>query len=333
MTLRQLSQLANVSISTVSKALNNADDVAEGTRARVLELAQAHGYTKHLHTAAAPSRQGLVIAVLYSDITSNYYTTLLKVFDDYITEQGGLMVSSSARFSTQRIIQLCEFYAASGMVDGIVCISPFNIFGELPQPALPMVGISYPSYESHPFDYVCVDDDVGIDDAIRCLRELGHTRIGYLGEPYTWYRQQSFEKAMRRYGLQVEESFVTVSKHRFELAGHDGARVLLAQDELPTAVFAAYDDLAVGAAQVFNDAGLRIPEDISIAGVDNTMRTLRDKQVLASVNCHIEDQVEITLGLLLKKIENPQFTAIQNVNLRTEFVCRSTVGPPPPAKR
>jgi DNA-binding LacI/PurR family transcriptional regulator len=304
MTLKDLASIAGVSVSAVSKALNNSTDVSSETRERVLALAQMHGYAKKSRRKAARKDGPLTIAIIYSDITSNYYTKLIEAFDMRISDMGGILVTSSARFQSERIVRLCQFYEQSGMVDGIICISPFNVFGEIGAPDLPMVGISYPSREYHAFDYLCVDDAVGIAEAVTTFQRLGHTRIAYLGEKYTWYRRQSFEEAMQRNKLGVDPRLVIISEERFEQAGYDTARRLLQIGELPTAILAAYDDVAFGAAQVLMDAGFRIPDDISVAGIDNTLRALHNNQVLGSVNCHIDDQVEIALNLLQRKINS-----------------------------
>lgn len=328
-TLKELAGLAGVSISTVSKALRGESDIGQETQERIRELAEQQGYRRVIRKRAREKAEGLTIAMIYSDIVSRYYSRLLAQFDDGVTEKGGILLSSCARFETRRMVELCEYFDRSGAVDGLICVSPVNVLGEIPKPALPMVGISYPNTESHPFDCLSVDDGLGIEEAICCFQQNGHSKIAFIGETFTEHRRQFFVDSMRRHGLSVPEQYLYVSKERFEQAGYEGMRQLLAGGNAPTAVLAAYDDIALGAAHAAHEAGLRIPEDLSIAGIDNTMISIEDNKILASVNCHMEEQVEITLGLLTKKIQEPEFTAVQNVNLRTEFVPRSTVGPAP----
>lgn len=326
MTLKELANIARVSVSTVSKALNNSNDIGENTKQRILDLANTYGYNKSVKKRKRPLGGGPTIAVVYSDITSNYYSRLLEMFDNHITEMNGLMIMGSARFATKRIIELCRYFETTETVDGIVCVSPFNVFGDIPQFSIPMVGLSYPSFETHPYDYICVNDGVGIDEGVACFKKHGHEKIAFLSEELTPHRLDFFLDSMKKQGLAVDQSLIRVSENRFEQAGFEMMSDLIEKGDIPTAVFAAYDDIAVGAAKAIDEAGLKIPEDISIAGIDNTMCMLSDHHMLASVNCHMEEQVDIAVSMLLKKVKNPDFKVIQNVNLRTSFMERNTIG-------
>ena len=324
-TLKELAKIANVSVSTVSKALNNSNDIAENTKLRIVDIAIRNGYIKAQKKKNSTTKNGPVIAVIYSDITSNYYSRLMDIFDTHIANLNGLLLMSCAEFETKRIIQLCRFFESIEKVDGIICVSPFNVFGDIPRSTLPMVGLSYPSFETHPFDYICVDDGVGIDEGVACFKKYGHSRIAFLSEGFTPHRLQFFKDSMKRHGLTVDPSLIRVSDKRFEQAGHEMMQDILETGNIPTAVFAAYDDIAVGASQAILESGLSIPEDISIAGIDNTMCLLNGHNMLSSVNCHMEEQVDIAINLLLKKVNEPDFKVFQNVNLRTSFAERNTI--------
>lgn len=333
-TLREMAEIAGVSISAVSKALNNSSDINRETREKILTIAKARGYIKKQKNGfikVTNSNRPMTIAIIYSDIVSNYYTKLLEEFDKRISEMGGIMLMSSAQFKTERIIELCNFYQNTGIVDAIILISPFNSFGQIPATNIPMIGISYPSNEYHEFDYLCVDDAIGIADGIAKLKSLGHTKIAYFGEKYTWYRQQYFENAMKACKLKVFSSLIFVStEERFEKAGYDTATRMLKQGNIPTAIFASYDDVALGAAEVLKASGYRIPEDISICGIDYTQRQVIPGMPISSVNCHIETQVDIAINTLLRKIANDNkltTTAVQNINLKTEFMITNSIGP------
>lgn len=326
-TLRELSAIAGVSVSTVSKAINNSSDISDETKLRVQQLAQQYGYTPPRRHAAEQRRDGPVIAMIYSDTTSNYYTRVIEAMDERVNEKGGLLIMGNASFDTRRIVELMNYFQSIPSVDGIVVVSALNVFGNLPRARLPLVGISYPSFETHPFDYICVNDGVGIDEAVEYLVRKGHRRIAFISEPFTSHRLEFFENAMRLRNIEPEPGLIRVSRRRFYDAGYECMKEILDQGEPPTAVFAAYDDIAVGAAQAIREAGLRIPQDVSVLGIDNTRQTVAYHQELASVDCHIGDQVSIALALLTKRIRGHDFSAVQNVSLHTNFVERETVGP------
>lgn len=326
-TLRELSAIAGVSVSTVSKAINNSTDVGEETKLRVQRLAQQYGYTPPHRCFGKSGHDGPVIALIYSDVTSNYYTRVIETLDERVREKGGLLIMGNASFDTSRIIGLMNYFQSRQSVDGILLLSALNIFGEIPRARLPLVGISYPSFEAHPFDYICVNDGVGIDEAVDCLVGKGHRRIAFISEPFTAHRLEFFKSAMRLRNIEPDPALIRVSPHRFYDAGYECMKEILAAGEPPTAVFGAYDDIAVGAAQAIREAGLHVPEDVSLLGIDNTLQTVSYHRVLASVDCHISDQVGIALALLMKRINGHDFSAVQNVSLHTNFVKHDTIAP------
>ena len=173
-----------------------------------------------------------------------------------------------------------------------------------------------------------LNEESGLDEAIRTLIEHGHRRFAYLGERYSGKRHATFRKIMERYGIREEDRYEAISDLRYEEAGYRLMSELLKQDWIPSAIFCDYDDMAVGAGQAITEAGFRIPEDFSIVAVDNSELVLQDRKVISSVDCNINDQVDIALALLHKRIKDPN-TAIQNVSLLSKFICRDTVGPCP----
>lgn len=328
-TLKELALEAGVSISTVSKALNDSTDISATTKDRILQLAKDRNYKKKSRQPNGQfNREKQVIAVIYSDFVSRYYTMVLKEFYMRLTEMDALMLMSSAHFKTENINELCQFYVKSGMVDGIVILSASNIFGDVPACGLPMVGISYPSTEYHDFDHICVDDATGIYDGLKALKKLGHTKIAYIGETYTWYRRQYFEEAMKDLNLPIHEKYIVENNFRFELAGQKAMEKLMLLDDKPTAIFAAYDDIAAGAFQVLNEEGYKVPEDFSLCGIDATMREIGRNKPIASVNCHIEAQVDTALNILFRKINRLSSTeTVQNISLKPQFITTDTIGP------
>lgn len=327
-TLRELSEIAGVSISTVSKAINNSRDIGLETKLRVQQIAQQYGYVPSKRRFNSDRHHGgPVVAVIYSDLTSSYYSRLIESLDERVHEMGGHLVMANAGFDTVRIIENMNYFQSIPSIDGILIISALNVFGELPRVRVPLVGISYPSLEIHPFDHLCVNDGVGIDEAVDTLHKKGHRRIAFISEPFTAHRLDFFKRSMARRNIEIDPKLIRVSSERFFEAGYECMKEILRETEAPTAVFGAYDDIAMGALQAIREAGLRVPEDISLLGIDDTRQSIGDCRILASVDCHIADQADIALGLLIRKIKEHDFSAVQNVSLHTNFVEHDTVAP------
>lgn len=339
LTLKQLAKLAGVSTSTVSKALNNSPDISGETKRQIVDLAAKHSYQKKFRkkSASRPGISGPKIGLIYSDVVSRYYSKLIQAYNIKIQDMGGVLVSCDARFSTERAALLCNYLDQQCHVDGLISIYGSCDLSALPKTRAPLVGsvgikaIDTLINGSFPCDYICINAKTGLTQAIDCLISYGHKDIAYIGEIHSHARHVLFEDIMKQYGLDIRPGFIRTTDLRFEEAGFEMMHAILSEGLRPTAVVCGYDDIAVGAAKAIFEAGLRIPEDISLVGYDNTQVRLYNGKMLASINSFIEDQVSIVMAMLMKRISCPGDRAIQNVSLQTAFVPYETVGPAPEA--
>ena len=335
MTLKELAIEANVSTSTVSKALNNSPDISEETKKFILDLAEQHGYRKKYRKKAAtkPGFSGPKIGLIYSDVVSRYYSRLIQTYSDKISAMGGILLACDAQFSNERITMLCNFLDQQCQVDGIISIMGSCDLSAMPKTRAPLlcnVGVkAMPSLINgdYAFDYICINAKTGMTQAIEYLVRNGHKNIAYLGESHSTNRRLLFEDIMGQLGLPIQEGYVRSTSLRFEEAGYRMMREMLQEGLRPTAVLCCYDDIAVGAAKAAQEAGLRIPEDLSLIGYDDTRQRIYNQKMLASISSFIDDQVSIGVAMLMKRISTTTSTAVQNVSLQTAFMPYETVGP------
>ena len=299
-------------------------------KAYIVKLAQEQGYTKRSAVSGTGTAfSGLRVGILFTDQTSKYYSHLLMRFNERIAEEKGIVFTVDTLFSDQRAEDICHYFEKTRIVDGVICIAALdnNLIPE--QFRVPIVSCSViPVMETYSYDYIFINEETGIDEAIRTLIENGHKRFAYLGERHSEKRHATFKKIMERYGIAEKDRYEAISDLRYEKAGYQLMKELLKEPSIPPAIFCDYDDMAVGAGQAIMEAGFRVPEDFSLVAVDNSELVLPDRKMIASVDCNINDQVDIALALLHKRIKDPN-TAIQNVSLLSKFVNRETVGPPP----
>lgn len=335
LTLKQLAMLAGVATSTVSKALNNSPDISEETKRQIVELAMQNGYQKKFRkkSTSKPGISGPKIGLIYSDVVSRYYSKLIQAYSNKIRSMGGILLACDAQFSAEQAAVLCNYLDQQCHVDGIISIYGSWNPAALPKTRAPLVGnvgikaIDALVEGSLPFDYICVNARTGLTQAIECLISNGHRDIAFLGETRSSTRRALFEEIMRQHDLPIQPGLLRTTDLRFEDAGYEMMHALLEEGLRPTAVVCGYDDIAVGAAKAIFEAGLQIPEDISLVGYDNTRVRLYNQKMLASVNCYIEDQVSIVMAMLMKRISGPPGRAIQNVSLQTTFEPYETIGP------
>jgi DNA-binding LacI/PurR family transcriptional regulator len=275
-TIADVAREAGVSKGLVSFALNDRPGVSPETRARILGVAGALGWTPSLRGRSLSSKRsfalGLVMArdpeVLGSD---PFFTSFLAGVETILAPQGLALVLSVVPDATTEL-QTYRTLVTDGRVDGVFVTDLRHDDARIPHLAelgLPAVTLGRPDQPS-PFPAVCIDDTNGIADTVRHLAALGHTRIAHVaGSPAMLHgsrRRAAFTQAMRDAGLpdgQVIETDFSIS------AGADATRRLLGDPVPPTAIVFANDPMAIAGIGVASELGVRVPHDLSITGFDD----------------------------------------------------------------
>lgn len=315
MTMNELAKLANVSPSAVTKAFSGAPDISDQTREHIFKVAKAQGcYGKFIKMKYSKP----VIAVVCPELYGGLYPRYVKTFRNFIEEQGGIAVMGDYNFSYEKQAELIEYFASYLQVDGIFC---FDIKSPLKK------GIDVPviSLGSHNVEGVLAvgrDDSFSLGEAVELLKNKGHKNIAFFGETRTHKKAEVFEKSVK--GKVKGEIFR--SDLRFEEAGYDCAEKMLAHKEEFTAVICAYDDIAVGAVNCFKSRGLRIPEDISVIGMDNNVICEHTDPPLASIDIQFDKVCKEAWELYLKKKENKYYHPKTMPVVSSRLIVRESIG-------
>ena len=314
MTMRELAKLANVSISTVSKAFCDADDVSAETKEHIFALAREHGCFGKYYKGKYHKK---IIAIICPELKSNYYTGFLERLQSLIEASGGICVISADRFDARRQAELIEYYASYLKVDGLI------VFG---MRAAPKKGYTTPivsllGASDGLVDAVCIDLDSAIRDAIQTLRDFGHTKIAFFSETLTTSKADSF-RAYAPKGSPILKSFL-----RFEEAGEACTAELLLKHPDVTAIICAYDNIAFGAMHALKAQGRKVPEDISVIGIDNIPLAEHTETTLTSIDCNPDEVCRITWDLLQKKLQSPYFRARQSIVIKPGLILRESIAP------
>lgn len=317
MTMRELARLANVSISTVSKAFGDADDICDETKERIFALAKQYGcYGKYYKGKFSKK----VFAIICSELISDFYIGFVERLQATIEENSGIAVISADHFSTKKQAELIEYYASYLRVDGIV------VFG-LRSPVkkgydIPIVSIF--STIDAKVDSVNVNMTGAMEDAVDLLYRKGHRDVAFLGEPLTIGKARLFEEVCAKYSdLQTR---VFESANRFEQAGKDGVKMLLKSEHLPSALVCAYDNIAIGAMKALKKAGLSVPKDISIIGADNIESAEYTEVPLTTIDSASDEVCAVVWELLLKKQENKYYRSNRDITIKARLIERDSVG-------
>jgi len=332
-TLKDIAEIAGVNVSTVSKALRDSSDINEQTKENIRSIADELGYKYDTKNKSQSNiEQGVegynTIGIVCPEITSNYYSEIINIIANESRKEGYLCIFGFTNFDSEIEKHYLKDLIALH-VKGIIFISESldinNILTQYKEClSIPLVLIT-PNAETKDFDCIKIDDEYGVKLSVEHLIQQGHKKIGYIGDELSNPRLETFLKVMEENDLKVNKKWIQVSEERFERCGYELMSNLLKEGGLPTAILAAYDDIAIGAAKAVHDAGLKVPDDISIIGIDNIRVTEYYNPTLTSVAGPVEEMGRIALKLLFKKIKSPEYNVIQNVTLTPRLITRGSV--------
>lgn len=315
MTQRELAKLANVSFSTVSKAFNNSDDISEETKNHIFRIAKQYGCYGEFFKGKYHKK---IIAIICPEIVSSYYAEFIKYFQILIEKDGDIPIISSDNFDKNTSDELIEYYASYMKVDGIIT---FGLRSALKKGyTTPIVSVL--SDISSYVDTVEVDFKSAVFDAVKLLNDYGHKKIAFLGEKLTTAKAELYKKAMKNIGN--SNINVIESEYRFEAAGEDGVRQILTMGNSVTALICAYDNIAFGAIKELKKAGLRVPDDVSVIGMDNINTGKYADSSLTTIDSNPEEVCTAAWNLLQEKIKNPYFFA-KKETINAKLIVRESI--------
>jgi LacI family transcriptional regulator len=268
-TIRDVADLAKVSVASVSRVLTGAGVVAEPTRMKVLEAVEALSYVPHSGARSLSTNRTDTVGVILPDLFGEFFSELIRGMDLAARSAGlHLIVSSSHDDASDAAAAIRSM---RGRVDGLIVLSPHldaanlaaNLAGRLPV-LLMNGGMNEAGRPS-----IVVDNHGGARVAVEHLLSLGHRRIAHIGGPKgnleARERQEGYVEAMRAVGGQT----LIVDGDFTQASGHRAMQALLAEGVRPEAVFAGNDMMAVGALLAMQDAGVRVPDDVAVVGFDD----------------------------------------------------------------
>lgn len=324
MTLKDIARIANVNVSTVSKALRSSSDLNPQTIERIRKIAQEVNYKK---IPAPEEKKSNRIGIVCPEITSMYYSSILHSLQLNFLKAGYQSIVMISNFNRRQEIE-CIRMLAEYNVCGIVFFSENNTDpSELQEiPGIKDLAFVIVAHnDSNDFcDNIYIDDYQGISTAIHYLAGLGHSRIAYIGDKLTGNRREAYEWAMQSESLPLVTEHIVENDLRFEECGYLGMKKLLTLPDPPTAIFAAYDNIAIGAMRAIYEGGYTIPGDFSVVGVDNLKTSSYLFKTLTTITEPVADLGELTCEMMIHRIHKD--TAIRNTKLIPKLNIQETTG-------
>jgi LacI family transcriptional regulator len=324
-TLAAIAEAAGVSVATVSKVVNGRSDVAPQTRARVQELLLQHDYLAPVfrHTEAV---ENPTIEVQFRGDLKSYVAEALEGIIDSAAELGASVVISKSSRTPHWIRDL----VSAGRRALIAVTSVYTAqLDELARAGLPLVVLDPLHLPDSRIHSVGATNFAGGLAATQHLLSLGHRRVAYLGGPTmavcNQARMHGYRAAMEAEGVPVPDTYVRPGDFTYG-TGLLGAAALLGLHEPPTAIFAGNDEIALGVIETARDRGLRIPEDLSVVGFDDTSLARTASPPLTTVRQPLREMGGAALRTALR-LANGEKVDSHHIELATELVVRASTAP------
>jgi DNA-binding LacI/PurR family transcriptional regulator len=329
-TIHDVARSAKVSKSLVSLVVRGSPNVTEGKRQRVLRAIEDLGYRPNLMARSLAARRTTTIGVMLSDLHNPFFAEVVDGIDAAASASGyGILLNTGNRVVAREAQAIDAFLQLR--TDGLILAGTVLPTASIVEASLscPVVLVSRTS-RAPTVDTVANDDRAGAELAVQHLHDLGHHRIAAVdggNGAGAKARVDGYRHAMTRLGL---EKHIRVASGAFtEEGGYRGARSLLRSNHLPTAVCAANDLAAIGVLNAIEEEGLRIPQDISLMGYDNTFLAGLRHISLSTINQSRAEIGQMAITCLLERIEGGRRDP-RRLLLTPELVARDTTAPPRP---
>lgn len=310
-TIVDIARKLGVSAMTVSRALTGSAEVSEKTRQKVVRCAEQLGYRPNRWARSLVTRRSSIVGVVIPDIAHSYFAEITRGIEEEVEKAGYDLLLCHSCLDPRKEETEIETLLGS-RVEGLIVASEQperspQVFVRLKESGIPFVLVDR-FFPGRDFPAVRVDD-LGVGRlATEHLIELGHRRIAHIRGPRlspASLRYRGYLETLRKHGIAASEEHIVRGHFDIE-SGRDAMNKLLQLSPPPTAVFAANDPMAIGAVYACREAGLAIPEDISIVGAGNIEGAHHPNPFLTTVDWPRIELGRTAARLLMASIADPE---------------------------
>lgn len=327
-TIEDVAAIAGVSIATVSRAINEPDKVADGTRRRVNEAIARTGYTTNAMARSLRMRRSKMILILAPDVGDPNFSNILVGLETEASKRGyGVLIGNTQNDPTRESDYLR--FISSNQADGLILLTghlPFGYNQGGPQALPPMVAVNEP-VESDQIPFVGVDNFEGARIAAEHLVSQGHRRIAFIGRSSSRIvnelRERGYRAALADAGIAIDPMLILDGDGTTE-SGRQAAEHMFVRDVLPTAFLCVNDATALGVLIALSARGYDLPRQFSVMGFDDISFASFVTPSLTTMKQPRSKIGEAAMDLLLAVVEG-ESTAQKQVLLRSELILRNSV--------
>ncbi|RJQ25182.1 LacI family transcriptional regulator [Candidatus Parcubacteria bacterium] len=326
-TIKDIARIANLSHSSVSRALNNSNLVNEETIKKVKLIASELGYIPNYSAKGLSLNKsfniGLFFPTLYEGTSAYFFYEAMQAVMKVIKNEYKLVIANVDDYKEAKYINKRNF-------DGIILVSQSCrddfFINKILENEIPLVVLNR-YVNSYRVNNIISDDRQGVCRAIEYLIENGHKKIAFIegkeGLEPAKERKEGYFDAFLNNDIQLRKDYIVKGEYNIH-SGYVAMQKILTVSDLPTAVFCSNDEMAAGALKAIYEKGLKVPGDISVVGFDNSIISSFSSPSLTTVNKPIK-QMSTKGAEKILQIINSNVNEVETLYIKTDLVIRESV--------
>lgn len=329
-TINDVARLSGVSKRTVSRVLNNSPKVGKATREKIQCIIDELNFSPNTQARGLAARRSYLLGLIYDNPDALYINDVQRGVLSVCREFGYELVVHPCDMKSDTLINEAVSFAGRSKLDGVIILPPISENNDLAG-ALAKAHVNYVRLASIPLDsadHVVISNERSAASAMAdYLVALGHRRIGYIAGPKgmksTRERLEGFCDALERHGCKPARDMLARGAYTFK-SGIECTRALLANPNPPTAIFASNDEMAVGAINAAQELGMKVPDDLSVAGFDDSILASRIIPSLTTMRRPVREMAQLATTKLIASIDGNYDEARMGIMLDPELIERNS---------
>ncbi|MCA0988830.1 LacI family transcriptional regulator [Alkalihalobacillus algicola] len=305
-TIKDVAKRAGVSRTTVSRVLNDNGYVSQEAREQVLKAVQEMGYIPSAHAKTMRTKRSGVIGVILPRISTETASRVVNGIEEELADNGYQILLTNTQLKPEKEIENIKLLR-SRQVDGIILLATNRnqeLLNTINETNIPFVALGQ---ELEGVTSVMYDDYHASYSIVESLISKGHERIGFIGVQESDHavgvlRKEGYKDAMKTHNLTVDNNWIQYGDFTFE-SGYEAAERLTACAEMPTAIFAVTDRMAIGALGCLRERNIQVPEEMAVYGIGASDLSKHVTPALSTVDYFNEDAGRQTAQLILQQLK------------------------------
>jgi LacI family transcriptional regulator len=308
-TINDVAREAGVSKRTVSRVINGSSNVGPKTLELIQKVIERMDYSPDKQARGLASSRSYLLGLIYDNPDALYIDQVQRGVLDICSRKGYELVVHPCKYRSADVVDNCLKFIRRSRIDGVIVLPPVSESKELAA-ALREQEHCYVRMASVDLDdhtnIVVSDERAAMSEMARYIVSIGHTNIGFITGPLNYYssieRLEGFRNTLSKLGVKLEEEKIIEGENSYS-SGMACAQKLLLQENRPTAIFANNDEMAAGVLKVAHTMGIKVPEQLSIAGFDDNLLASRIIPSLTTIQRPVGAMASMAAHKIIQSIE------------------------------